>query len=142
MDGKNRNGSRDLVVGLGPNSPFYAKIELGVTHEADMDVGFSQFQVHDSPTTFTLPLCSALWNFGFSWPTAYFTDAGNRIRPQGIHFLDGDTLLMSGHYEDTASRIVKIDLPTKAVTGTIRFAAPNTHLAAMCETGRGRLRPG
>ena len=138
VDGKNRNGSRDLVVGLGPNSPFYAKIELGVTHEADMDVGFSQFQVYDSPTTFTLPLCSALWNFGFSWPNEYFLDAGNRIRPQGIHFLDGDTLLMSGHYEDTASRIVKIDLPTKAVTGTIRFAAPNTHLAAMCETGLGR----
>ena len=95
VDGKNRNGSRDLVVGLGPNSPFYSKFGLGVTHEADMNVAFTRFEMRHSSDYYTMPLCSALWNFGFSWPNEYFLDGANRIRPQGIHFVDADTLLMT-----------------------------------------------
>ena len=73
-------------------------------------------------------LCRATWSYGFRFPQ--LLDGTNKVRPQACLFLDANTLLISGHYADTKSRVCRIDLPTMTVTGQFDFPTPYVHIAS------------
>ena len=69
------------------------------------------------------------WKYGFRFPTLTF--GGETVRPQGLCFMDANTLLVTGHYNETLSRCYKIDLTTKTVAGTFDFSASHKHIGSI-----------
>ncbi|MBH0113254.1 hypothetical protein I5E68_09880 [Novosphingobium sp. YJ-S2-02] len=83
-------------------------------------------------------LGNAFWKYALPWPTAFLYSGANKVRPQSHLFLDATTLLVSGHYNDTESRVYKIDLTDNSVIGTFTFGTSTyRHVAAWAVRANG-----
>lgn len=64
--------------------------------------------------------------------------SGDKVRPQGFHFIDADTALISGHYDGAFSRVYKMDLTDWSVTGYFDVPSPGGgHINAISEDAAG-----
>lgn len=124
-----RSATRDVAISLcNDNSVARPKIELCVMKDANES---TQANVAISCYTTALQvkrLCRGSWSYGFRFPN--LSDGTNKIRPQAILFIDANTLLISGHYDDTKSTVFRYDLVAMSVTGMFDFAAPYVHIAS------------
>ncbi|WP_319050024.1 hypothetical protein [Psychrobacter sp. PP-21] len=61
----------------------------------------------------------------------------DKPRPQAMHFIDENTLVITGHYKDIKSRAFKIDLTTNQITGEFLFDAAHKHVANLAQSANG-----
>lgn len=80
-------------------------------------------------------LCRREWRYEFRHPELVV--AGKKVRPQGVLFLDDNTVLITAHYEDTLSRCHKIRLSDRAVLGWFDFPSPHLHVGAIARKSDG-----
>jgi len=124
-----RSTVRDVLVSLcNDDATANPMLELCVTPDA-LDPEQSNIAVRTYTGSMqTKKLARNTWSYGFRFPTLVV--GGQKIRPQVCLFLGADTLLIGGHYNDTLSRIYRIDLPSLSVTGQFNFASPHVHIAS------------
>lgn len=135
-----KNVTRDVIVSLGNNDATgNPKAEIALfTDEAsgDATIGFRT----TAGSVITRFFGKTNWRYGVAWPAAFRTSGVHTVRPQGLLFLDTDTLLISGHYADTESRVYKIDLSDGTVIGTFTFGTSTyRHVAAWAMRGNGEV---
>lgn len=137
---RNANATRDALISIG-NDDATANPKLEIVALRDSASGSASLGVRTyDGTAATRYFGKSNWNYGQPWPKAYLTGNSETVRPQGLLFIDADTLLISGHYNDTESRVYRIDLPSGAVTGTFSFGtSTHRHVAAWAERGNGEI---
>lgn len=128
---RSRQSTRDVIVSAcEDNSTANPKLELCVMNDERYTTnGLANLALRSYTGTMqTMRLARGNWKYGLRFPALEV--GGQKVRPQACLFLDADTLLISGHYNDTLSRVYRIDLPTMTVTGQFDFPSPYVHVAA------------
>lgn len=86
----------------------------------------------------TMPLVRPQWKFQGQFPQ--LVAGAYAARPQAILFIDATTLLVSAHYEDTETRVFRVDLATGNVTGSFSFGTTtHKHIASFAVSQTGDL---
>lgn len=85
----------------------------------------------------TLALARPEWIYRGRFPQLVAN--GYAARPQALIFLDNNTLLVAGHFEDTETRAYRIDIATGAVTGAFTFGASYRHVASFARNSVGEI---
>ena len=79
----------------------------------------------------TLPLARSGWNYEMPFPQL---EGAPLATPQCLYFIDENTIAVSAHYNDTESKIFKIDLTTNTVTGQFTFGlTDNRHISGLAQ---------
>lgn len=119
--------------GAAPNSRLALRVLQG-----DNDATQSYLALQGYTTALqTFPLTRPTWKYEGRYPQ--LTSGSFAARPQGLLFLDANTLLVCAHYEDNESRVHRIDLTTNSVTGQFTFGADNTHVGAFDRDASGNI---
>lgn len=134
----NRHATRDTVVFAGnddatanPKGEFCVLTAIG--DGAAAQVGF---RTHESGAVVTRFFCKWNWKYAVRFPV--WLSGSDEVRPQTLLFLDANTLLVIGHYNDTESRCYKIDLTTGDVLGSFTFGtSTHRHVASIAQRGNG-----
>lgn len=83
----------------------------------------------------TLPLARSGWNYEMPFPQI---EGAMTATPQSLYFIDENTIAVSAHYNNTESKIFKIDLTTSAVTGQFTFGlTDNRHVSGLARDANG-----
>uniref|UniRef100_A0A6M3J9P1 Putative von Willebrand domain containing protein n=1 Tax=viral metagenome TaxID=1070528 RepID=A0A6M3J9P1_9ZZZZ len=78
------------------------------------------------------------WRYEFRSPI--LSEGANIAKPQGVLFLDSDTVLFSVHMNDTESRVFKVRLSDAAVLGQFSFGTTtHRHVAAFARRSNGEV---
>lgn len=89
----------------------------------------------------SVPVVRKGWRFEFRHPEIMLS--GNQVRPQGVHFLDAGTLLVTGYYETSViSRCHKVRLSDGVSLGHFDFDTADTgpnHINAIAEASDGSV---
>lgn len=124
-----RNSTRDAVISIGDSNP---KMQLAVMPDSVNPGGSLQVAVRTyNGSSQAYKLNRRDWVYRGQYPQ--LTAGSYKARPQGIKFIDSDTLLVCAHYEDTLSRCHRIDLTTGEVTGSFNLTAGASHFSAICK---------
>lgn len=127
-----RNSEGDIVVAVCENDAT-AETKLGLSVYSDIqDATLPHLVVHCyTNARRRVFVARKNWAFGFRFPL--LTSGGQTVRPQALHFLDADTVLVTGHYNETFSRCYKVRLSDGASLGFFDFPAPYVHVASATE---------
>ncbi|MXO63417.1 hypothetical protein [Qipengyuania oceanensis] len=136
-----RHTTRDVLLSIGnDDATANPKLEIGIFDDDEMrnTPVFGLRTYNGSITTRYFGIAN--WRYGLRWPTVGLTANGETVRPQGLLFLDSDTILVSGHYNDTESRVYKIDLTDGTVLGSFTFGLSTyRHVAAWARRANGEV---
>lgn len=133
----NSNGDTALFVGANASGVTpSAKLSLKVIGDpVNAWKSYLALQANTG-TVQTLPLTRPEWNFVSQFPELMV--GANQARPQGIMFLDSTTLLVSAHYQDTETRVYRINLTDMSVTGMFSFGTTtHRHIASWAKNAAG-----
>lgn len=128
---RSRQSTRDVIVSAcEDNSTANPKLELCIMNDERYTTkGLANLALRSYTGTMqTMRLARGNWAYGLRFPE--LVEGSEKVRPQACLFIDADTLLISGHYNDTLSRVYRIDLPTMTVTGQFDFETPYFHIAS------------
>lgn len=135
------NTSGDTVVYMGPDSSgILPNPKLALRVLRDPDINRRNYLALQSFTSSlqTIPLFRPEWKFQGQFPA--LTSGGFQVRPQGLLFLDANTLVVSGHYQDNESRVYKIDLTDGSVLGEFTFGTSTfRHVASFAKNAAGEV---
>lgn len=67
------------------------------------------------------------------------SSGGLKCLPQGLLFLDSETIIFSVHLENTESRVYRININTGEVTGQFTFGGSYKHIAAFAKRSNGDI---
>lgn len=140
-DQRPMNASGDTVVHVGANSSGVSpnpKLALKVLQDPDSaQHAYLALQTYTSSLQ-TMPLARPHWKYEAQYPQ--LTSGGFEVRPQALHFIDGNTLVVAGHYQDNETRVHKIDLTTGDVTGQFTFGTSTfRHVASFAKNAAGEV---
>lgn len=129
----------DTVLYLGPDTAGVApnpKFALRMLSEPqDATRRYLGFQTYTGSTQ-TLPLARPEWRHQFRFPV--LTANSEKVRPQALLFLDADTAVITGHFNDTESRAYKVDINTGAVLGSFTFGVgTHVHISSLAKNAAG-----
>lgn len=97
-----------------------------------------KFYITDTGSTRRIPLGRTSWAYSGIEPE--LTVSGNDVLPQGIVFLDSDTLLLGCHAEDTESIVYKIRLSDWTLLGQFTFGTTTyRHIASLAKRDNGDI---
>lgn len=82
-------------------------------------------------------LARQTWRYEMRYPQ--LTVGSFQARPQGILFLDADTVLVTAHYEEQVSQAHRVKLSTGEVTGWFAFPTPFLHIASIARSADGSI---
>lgn len=109
-------GAKDTIIHVGDNTN--PKLGLFVLADpANANWVYTALQGYAGGVQ-SMPVARPQWRYRLRFPS--LSVGGYKARPQGIHFLDASTLLLTAHYEDTLSRCYKLT-PAGAVLGYFDF---------------------
>ncbi|MEY9098905.1 hypothetical protein ABIA24_001814 [Sinorhizobium fredii] len=132
---------RDTMVYLGnDNANKRPKLELGIIEDnaSESNQPNLVMSVWTGSTLLQRFLGRQNWKYGLAWPPAHRTSGSDTVRPQTMMFLDSDTLLVIGHYNDTESRAYKVQISTGTVLGSFTFGSGvYRHVAAIAQRSNG-----
>lgn len=78
------------------------------------------------------------WRYEFRTPSPMV--GAYNAKPQAVHFLDADTLLMSVHLDDTESLVYRVRLSDGAITGQFTFGTTTyRHVASIAARQNGEV---
>ncbi|MDL2200655.1 hypothetical protein QQF45_16550 [Halopseudomonas aestusnigri] len=80
------------------------------------------------------------WKFETLSPD--ITVGGYQVRPQALLFLDADTVIMTGHFEDTFTRVWKVRLSDFAVLDYFDATGDWVHIGVMAQRSNGDVYAG
>lgn len=122
----------DIVVSLCENTAqANPKLEVVCVDDARLDdVAVVRAQYYTGTLRQT-PLFRNTWEYQFRAPE--LKNGTDVAKPQGVLFLDSETVLVTVHFSDTLSRVYKMDLPTKTVIEQFDFASPYNHVASIAK---------
>lgn len=136
-----RHSTRDTVVFVGnDDATANPKLELCVMDDALVSTEPNICLRSYTGSMQTKVLGRRNWRYEFRHPQ--LTLSGDEARPQGLHFLDSNTLLITAHYEGTVSRCHKVRASDGAVLGYFDFdQAPLgvNHINAITQSADGRV---
>ena len=96
------------------------------------------YYTRDSSGTQRIPLGRSSW--GYSGVVPELAVSGNTMLPQGVLFLDSDTLLLSGHASNTESVVYKIRLSDWAQIGRFSFGTTTyRHITSFAKRANGDI---
>lgn len=121
---------RDTLVFAGADtSAANPKLELAVVADG-RNPDWVYVALHGYTTALqSIPLARPQWRYQGRFPV--LAVGANAVRPQGVLFIDADTVLVSGHFSDTESRCYKVRVSDGAVLGAFSFGTTtHRHIAS------------
>lgn len=138
-------GFGSSIVSVGPvpapTSSYFPKLELHSARDIyNGQVRSISARARQGSSTAEFPIARRGWNFDFRFPEANLYP----IRPQGIHFLDENTLLLTGYQENFSnlSSCYKVSYPSGEVLGKFDFPSAmvgSTHINAIARSSAGHV---
>lgn len=123
-----RNATRDVIITASDDdATANPKLELAVVDDVVGDRAVAALRSYTGSIQ-TKRLFRDSWKYQTRFPV--LDDSGNKARPQAVLFIDSSTVLISAHYENTLSRVYRIDLTDMSVTGTFDFPSPYVHVGS------------
>ena len=120
------------TAGIAPNPKFALRM---LSEPQDATRRYLGFQTYTGSTQ-TLPLARPEWRHEFRFPV--LTANGETVRPQALLFLDDDTAVITGHFNDTESRAYKVNINTGAVLASFTFGVGvHTHISSLAQNSSG-----
>ncbi|BBA65518.1 hypothetical protein [Xanthomonas phage XacN1] len=83
----------------------------------------------------TVPVARREWKFEYPYPE--LISGGYNVRPQGILFIDADTMLVTSHYEEQFSLCHKVNVADGTVLGWFQFPSPKNHISSISKKNDG-----
>lgn len=109
------SSSRDFIVGLVPTSLDQPKLELSAVADAALSsLAQLVLRYYAGGSVQTQRLNRPGWRFEFRFPELV---NGGLPSPQGLAFLDEDTLLLACHQADAVTVLYRVDLTTGEYSG-------------------------
>lgn len=136
---KHRSTVREAILYAGSNdATANPKLELAVNTDSH-DPVLSMFQVRAFTTAAQATWVGRPgWKFEFRFPELLV--GANEVRPQFILFLDADTVVVGGHFQDTESRAYKIRISDGALLGSFTFGVGTyTHVSTIAQRSNGDI---
>ncbi len=134
-----RNATRDVVAAICTNDAnAYPVLGIGVIDDAaDATLANIEAYCRTSGGTQSLPLARRTWKYQGRLPA--LSVGGQQGLPQGILFLDSDTILITAHYNDTLSRCYKMRIADWKVLGYFDFGGGHNHVSSICKNAAGDI---
>lgn len=133
-------GSREVVAYMGEDAAtIRPKLELSLSADpSDSTMSILHARSYTGGGLQSTPIGRPGWAYQGRFPRLYSN--GYQARPQGLLFLDSETLLVSGHYEDKESRVLKIRVSDGAILGEFTFGTTTfRHVAAFARRANGEI---
>jgi hypothetical protein len=127
--------TRETLVYLGENTAAAnPKLELAVVNTNEIAL-----RAYTGSSVSSRVIHNSQWRYKFQFPV--LNEGTHEARPQGILFLDADTVMVSCHYYSSyESRVYKVRLSDRAVLGVFTFGLVNyRHVAAFARSSNGEI---
>ena len=134
---KLKSTTRETLAYIGEDtSTANPKLELALGVDPS-DTSLSAFAVRAYTSAVqTAWLGRPEWRYEFRFPELY--SGASQARPQGLLFLDSDTVMVSAHYQDTESRVYKVRISDGAVLGSFSFGTTTyRHVSTFAKRSNG-----
>ena len=138
LDAERRNGTRDLIVSLVTATTDQPKLELAaVPDPADASQTTLAFRSYGSSNIVEY-LNRPQWRFEFRFPEKITGTTLGWPAPQGLCFIDSNTLLLAAHREDVRTVLYQVDVPSGEYTGRCS-STEYVHLNSMHRRDNGEV---
>lgn len=128
------------VVFIGENAGLTAKPRFAFSVNQDsIKQAWSYLALEYYDTALRkVPLARSSWKYEAAFPKIY--DYAIKPKPQALHFIDADNIIVTAHYDDTETKAFKINLNSGEVTGEFTFGlSTNKHISAFAKSSNGDI---
>lgn len=133
------SSTENLAIAVcGDSATFPAKLGLAAMTDSQ-DAGIAQMAAVSFVGGAWQRKRLARWGWRYEGQYPEIMVGPLQARPQGILFLDANTVLLTAHYQDAACRCHKVRLSDGEVLGWFDFPSPHLHVASIARSADGSI---